>query len=317
MKIGWVGVHEEGLSAFEAVCAAGYDVTGLITLTSDRARKRCGSVDYSSACHRFDVPLVRVENINDASGLAALSSFACDLIVVLGWGQILGSSALRHATLGTVGSHASLLPHNRGSAPVNWAIIRGETEGGNSLMWLAEGVDSGHLIDQRRFPITAYDTCETVYQKVSETNRQMLLDLLRQLDEGQRPGVAQVHTDEPLLPRRRPKDGQVNWQSGSPDVYNFVRALARPFPGASTFLCGEEIRIWKAAHIGLRPAEHTSPGTVLGPVHCPDEAACGQMVMCADGSVLLLEVEDSAGHVIKGRELSERNWQGEILGNVK
>ena len=315
MRIGWVGVHAEGISALKAVCGAEYDVTGLITLRRDKADKRCGSADYELICQRYDIPYHEVDNINDVDSIDLLQSFRCDVLVVLGWGQILGPEALRQATIGVVGAHASLLPRNRGSAPVNWAIINGEHETGNSLIWLEEGVDAGQLIDQRSFPITSYDSCTTVYDKVAESNLQMMLNLLRQLEAGERPGRPQQEPHEAVLPRRRPQDGVIDWNSSSEEIYNLVRALTRPYPGAFAYLNDQPFRIWSAARTPINQPI-AAAGTVIGPVHSPEPKACGQMIATADGAVLILEVEDSSGNLLQGPELSEQDWIGRRLSNA-
>ena len=312
MKIGWIGVHAEGILALEAVCQTSHDVVGLMTLRQDKAERRCGSGSYESICQRFDIPVHEVDHVNDGSSIEWLKSWNCDLLVVLGWGQILGAEALKTAKIGVVGAHASLLPHNRGSAPVNWAIINGETETGNSLMWLADGVDAGDLIDQQAFPITAYDTCSTLYDRVAESNRDMVLKLLFRLSVGETPGTPQQHTDEPILPRRRPQDGLINWNSSSEDIYNLVRAVTRPYPGAFGELQGETYKIW---NIAVVPTGKTAamPGTILGPVTSPEEKACGVLVATADGAVVVLEIEDEEGTVISGRDLSEQKWARQQL----
>ena len=318
MKIGWIGVHAEGLPALQAACEAEYDVVGLMTLRQEKAERRCGSGSYEVLCERFDIPLSEVTHVNDESSIAVLKSWDCDVLVVLGWGQILGPDALKQAHIGVVGAHASFLPHNRGSAPVNWAIIRDESETGNSLIWLAEGVDSGNLIAQRSFPITPYDTCATIYDNVAESNREMLLDLLRDLEWGDRPGIPQAGHDETILPRRRPSDGLINWNCTSRQIYNLIRAVTRPYPGAFAYLNGKSYRVWNAALLPLTQSL-AEPGSIIGPVTSPDEHGCGVLVATADGAIILLEIEDEAGHILKGRQLSEltqRGWTGRKLSNA-
>lgn len=307
MKIGWIGVHSEGVAALQAVCEADYDVVGLMTLPAPAASKRCGSANYGAICERFQIPQFEVEHINDASSIQILRNWDCDLLVVLGWGQILNATALQTARLGAVGAHASLLPHNRGSAPINWAIIRGETQTGNSLIWLDPEVDTGRLIDQTAFPISQYDNCATLYEEVAASNQKMLLKLLRQLELGECPGKPQPHSCQPLLPRRRPQDGVINWNQSSTKIYNLIRALARPYPGARTVLHGQNFLVWQAA---LLPpfVSGTMPGTILGPVVSPDSQACGISVATADGAVVLLELEDASGKILKGRALSDYRW---------
>ena len=249
VRIGWVGVHAEGISALEAVCAAEYDVVGMLTLRQAKADRRCGSADYQSLCQRYDIPLCPVDHINDPSSVSLLAGWNCDLLVVLGWGQILSRAALQTARIGAVGAHASLLPRNRGSAPVNWAIINGERQTGNSLIWLAEGVDSGELIDQRAFDISVYDTCATIYDKVAWSNREMLLDLCFRLQAGQRPGTPQQHNDEPVLPRRRPQDGLIDWSARTADVVQHGSGAHQTLSWC--FCCPERAEV---PHLGSRTA---------------------------------------------------------------
>ena len=102
-------------------------------------------------------------------------------------------------------------------------------------------------------------------------------------------------------------DGAIRWNSRGEDIYNLVRALARPYPGAFGCLNGTEYRVWKAA---LLPAREpmAPPGTVLGPVLSPEEHACGVLVATADGALLVLELEDNNGRILAGRELCEHHW---------
>lgn len=315
MKIGWVGFHVEGIPALQAVLEAGWPIDAFITLRPDRAAKRSGASDYSPICNQYEVPVYEVVNINDDESLQLLEKLNLDLVFVIGWTQIVRAAALRLARIGMIGAHASLLPRNRGRAPINWVLIRGEKNTGNTLMWLDESVDSGNIIDQMEIPITPYDTCASLYDKVAETNRAMILRLLPRLAIGERPGIAQTHLDEPLLPGRRPEDGKIDWSLGNSDLYNFIRALAQPYPGAFSSLDGKRWKIWQAA---LLPGESTAnylPGQVIGAVYSPIAQACGQAVACGTGMIVLLEVEDENGQIVKGSQLSDLEWQGKVWGS--
>ncbi|MGH7530649.1 MAG: hypothetical protein ACREMN_09735, partial [Gemmatimonadales bacterium] len=117
---------------------------------------------------------------------------------------------------------------------------------------------------------------------------------------------------EPVLRRRRPADGRIVWDSPARMVYDFIRALTRPYPGAFSTLGGTRWWIWAAA-LPDSPLLHlrAAPGEVVGPVICPVEAACGQLVACAHGSgVILLELEDASGRKLMGRDLSDQEWRG-------
>lgn len=315
MRCAWIGSHVEGLPALEALLSAGADITAVVTLTADAAAKRSGAADYEPLCARFGVPLHRVSDVNSPEAVALLRSLALDVLFVIGWSQILRADALATARLGAVGAHASMLPRNRGSAPINWALIRGEQETGNSLLWLADGVDTGAVIDRVAIPITPYDTCASLYERVALTNRDMLLKLWRALLTGERPGTPQPEVAEPPLPRRRPADGLVDWHAPSHSVYDFVRALTRPYPGAFGHLQGKRWTVWQAALPPLDALPIAKPGTCLGPVVSPADEACGQLVACGQGAVTLLEVQTEDGTVLRGRALGNMDWRGQTWTN--
>jgi methionyl-tRNA formyltransferase len=302
--------------ALEALVAQRVPIAAVLTLSPPLAAKRSAAADYISLCRRFNLPLYQVADINDDDTVALLQSLSLDLVFVLGWSQILRPATLRTARLGMIGAHASLLPHNRGSAPINWALIGGEVEGGNTLMWLAEGLDTGEIIDQTKFPISPYDTCATLYDRVAASNREMILRVLPQLLAGERPGRPQPITGQPVLPRRRPGDGKIDWTLNSGALYNFVRALTRPYPGAFSWLDGRRWLIWQAALVPAAPQPAARPGEVLGPVWSPVEAACGQLVACGRGSLVLLEVEGDDGEVLKGRHLADQDWTGKMWADA-
>jgi methionyl-tRNA formyltransferase len=313
LRIGWIGFHVEGQMALSALLERGYRPEAVITLAEEQLAKRSGAFCYEEICRRHNLKRYTIRHINDPESVELLRRLALDVVFVIGWSQIIGPEALRTASLGMIGAHAAWLPHNRGSAPVNWAILRGESEGGNTLMWLSDKVDEGEIIDQTAFPITPYDTCATVYEKVAQSNCDMILDLLPKLMAGQRPARPQPAGNEPLLPRRRPEDGRIDWTQSSRNVYNFIRALTRPYPGAFGEMAGKTYWIWDAALLPGEPYDEAEPGRVMGPMLNPwPSQACGQVVACGRGAVVLLEVETPDGTVWKGRELSELAWEGKI-----
>lgn len=316
LRFGWIGFHREGFPALEALLARGTPVKTVVTLLPEQLAQRSASTLYDEICEKYRIPLHKVANINSKEAVELLRSLDLDIIFVIGWSQILSSEALAAAKIGVVGAHASLLPHNRGSAPINWAIIKGERQTGNTLMWLNEGVDTGEIIDQEAFGISPYDTCDTLYDQVAATNLRMISRFVDRVSGGNivRSAPAAEHPLTPVLPRRRPQDGLVNWTCGSRNVYDFIRAITRPYPGAFSFLEGKRWLIWKCALVeGL--SNNYPPGTIVGPVISPDPRACGQAVACSEGIVILLEIEDSDGNVMTGYALSEQQWKGKRWTN--
>jgi methionyl-tRNA formyltransferase len=310
LKIGWLGFHEEGQAPLQALLQAGWKLDCLVTLREEQLARRSGAVDFGTFAETHSLPLFRIANINDAEARALLRARELDLLFVIGWGQILGPEALTLARLGVVGSHASLLPRNRGSAPVNWSLIRGERTTGCTLFWLDPGVDRGDIIAQELIPISAYDTCATIYDKVGQANAKMILELLEEVRHGRLPRRAQGESEVQVLPRRRPKDGLIDWTQPADRLYDFIRALTRPYPGAFSWLGDTRYSIWTSALLDLPRLPTLAPGTIIGPSCSPEPRACGQIVACTSGALLLLELEKPDGEILSGVQLSEQRWRG-------
>jgi methionyl-tRNA formyltransferase len=122
-----------------------------------------------------------------------------------------------------------------------------------------------------------------------------------------------LSSDEPVLPRRRPEHGSIDWRASSLEVYNFIRALARPYPGAYSWLDGRRYMIWEAALLPGDPYHGAPAGRVLGAAinPCPG-AACGQTVACGKGAVIVLEAQCEDGTTLKGMKLSQQIWEGKV-----
>src|SRR5207302_8104694 len=154
----------------------------------------------------------------------------------------------------------------------------------NSLIRPAEGVDRGALIDQGPLSIPPYDPGPSLHDQVATSNRDMPPRLPPRLLAGERPGRPQPASEHPELPRRRPADGLIDWSRPSREVYDFIRALTRPYPGAFSWLDGTRWTVWQAALLlsGNGTTAPVEPGTVLGPLVSPVAEACGQMVACGE-----------------------------------
>ncbi|PRX28364.1 UDP-4-amino-4-deoxy-L-arabinose formyltransferase / UDP-glucuronic acid dehydrogenase (UDP-4-keto-hexauronic acid decarboxylating) [Meinhardsimonia xiamenensis] len=305
LRIGWLSHHVEGIRPLKAILAAGFPVHAIITLEDELRARRSGAADYAGIAAAHGIPLHHVRNVNDPEAVALLKGLELDILFVIGWSQILHPPALRSARLGCLGAHASLLPANRGSAPVNWALIKGENLTGNTLMRLAEGVDAGDILAQRPIPITPFDNVATIYDRVAETNCEMILELLRDLSAG-KPLQARPQTDvgAPLLPRRRPEHGLIDWATPARQVYDFIRALTRPYPGAFSAADGVRMTVWRSALLPLS-GSLAAPGTVLGPLISDTPEACGLIVACAEGAVAVLELEEDGSKTLSGPALAQ------------
>ena len=317
MRIGWIGFHMEGLPALQAVAKAGLGIRAVITLEQKLAGKKSGSSDYHKICKKLKLPLIEVVDINDENSFVILKKMDLDLVFVIGWTQLLSPRILKLAKIGMIGAHASLLPHNRGRAPINWALINGEKKTGNTLFWLTKDADRGDIIDQTLIPITPYDTCTSLYSQVAKSNEEMILRTLAELFTGKIEGKTQRQNAEPPLPERHPEDGSIDWTKDSLSVYNFIRALTRPYPGAFSRLLGHCFFVWQSALLNGNYTFRADPGEVIGPVFSPVDNACGQVVACGNGAIILLELERDDGVIFSGKRLSDQSWKGKNFNNGK
>jgi methionyl-tRNA formyltransferase len=247
IRIAFVGCVEEGRRSLETLLDMGEHVSAVFTLAPELAAKVSGAVPWGDITTRARIPLHFVHNMNEPGAVEILRGLAPDLLFCVGWTQLLKTPVLEIPKIGCLGFHASLLPYYRGRAPVNWAIINGEKQTGNTLMFLDEGVDTGDILAQRAFPIADHDTCATIYERVAISEDEMIREVMPLIHEGRMPRRPQDHAAATVMPRRRPEDGVVDWTRTTKQLHDWVRALTHPYPGAFTTLAGRRVWIWKAS----------------------------------------------------------------------
>ena len=282
-KVLMIGAVHEAVPALHALLRAPVELAGLVTAPPERAGRMSGFVDLGPVADAAGVPVLRTTDVNAADSLGWIRARRPDLVVVVGWSRLVGDELLALPRRGCIGFHASLLPQGRGRAPVNWAIIRGWTRTGNSMMYLAPGADTGDLVAQEEIPIGPDDDCGTVYREVGAAGARMLTAHLPGLLAGTAPRLGQQDDLATHLPKRTPAMGITDWDRPARAVHDWIRGQTVPYPGAFTVLDGATVRLWRS-----RPVDHQGaagpPGTVLRVG--PD----GIEVAAADGPLLLTEV---------------------------
>jgi methionyl-tRNA formyltransferase len=289
IKIVWVGFHMEGVPAYKAL-AINHHIIATLSLTTDSAKRRSGVANYKVLSKINKINYFEISNINDSHTLELLSNLNPDIIIVFGWSQILSQEVLNIPRIGVIGAHASLLPLHRGSAPINWAIINGLDKTGNTLIWLNDGVDTGIIIDQTEFEITPYDSCKTLYSKVAKSNRVMLLRNMERIILHGKVGKQQTDLQESLLPRRKPSDGLISFNQTASVVYNFIRAIAKPYPGAFFLHEGKKYVVWNASFVESM-IHNSKPGVILEHIYSYSKSHCGLMVSTKVGAIIIYSVE--------------------------
>ena len=283
-RVIFVGAVHEAVPALGALLGSGADIAEVVTLPAERSASTSGFVDLEPLATARGVAVRRCVDINSTDSVRHVRELRPDLIVVTGWTRLLSAELLGVPPRGVIGFHASLLPRYRGRAPVNWAILRGETVTGNTMMYLDAGTDTGDIVDQQIVPITPGDTCASVYARVGEAGADMLRRHLPALLDGTASRRPQGPADGPPLPKRSPEMGITDWNRPARAVHDWIRALTRPYPGAFTFIAGRKLMLWASA-VGGACARQPA-GEVLG--YDKD----GVRVATADGALVLASVSD-------------------------
>lgn len=202
--------------------------------------------DDLGAKYRFPVITIRGK-ISGARYIEHLAPLKPDLLIALGWYYMIPQKVRQLAPLGCAGIHASLLPKYRGGAPISWAIINGESETGVTFFYFEDGVDTGDIIAQEVIPIDIHDTNASVYEKATAASIRVLRSTIPHIARGTAPRIPQDHAQATQFPQRSPKDGLIDWQWSAKQIYDFIRAQTRPYPGAYTFLDNRTVSIWVSA----------------------------------------------------------------------
>jgi methionyl-tRNA formyltransferase len=237
-----------------------------------------------------------------------------DLAVVCGWRTIIDPSCASSFRLGLVAAHDSLLPKYRGFAPLNWAIINGETETGVTLFLIGEGeVDSGAVISQLKVPISRNDYAIDVYEKITDATITLFEDLFTSYQKGAVPISAQDENQATYTCKRSPQDGAIDWRHPWSRVYDLIRALAHPYPGAFCASSGKTYHIRKASpgHYLQRDYVGRIPGKVI------DIRPTGIEVLCGNGSLFIEEWENKEASIVECPSHSIKSINTTLSGGAR
>ncbi|HEY8187102.1 MAG TPA: methionyl-tRNA formyltransferase [Pyrinomonadaceae bacterium] len=282
----FVGSKQLGLDALQTMVEAiPGRVAAAITL-DDAADKRSVLPKFRAYCDSVDLPLSIAKGPSDLTDL--VQKYCPYYVLVAGWYWIIKPSLLATVPAGFLGLHQSLLPKYRGSAPLVWAALRGEKQTGVSLFYFDEGIDTGDVVDQVSFALTPHDTITDVLAKAETAAVELVTRYAEPLLSGTAPRRKQDHELASYGSPRRPEDGRISWNQPASEVYNFIRAQTRPYPGAFTNLAeGKVLRIWQAS---LFPYPYYGVPGLVGQKHRD-----GFVVACGEGAITIHEWELDGG----------------------
>lgn len=284
MRIVFMGTPAFAVPSLKILLKNGYEVVSVVTVP-DRPGGRGLKVRHSAikeyaASH--SLPLLQPSDLRDPGFLSSIRSLNPDLLVVVAF-RILPPELYGLARLGAFNLHASLLPKYRGAAPINRAIMQGETETGVTTFLLQETVDTGSILLQARVRIGRDETAGELHDKLAEVGAEIVLQTVRLLELGKAVPRAQDDSKATPAPKIRKEDCRIDWSLPSARLHDFVRGLS-PAPGAWTTLNGRIVRIVRTSFGGGVTEDRGEPGTIV-------TSGENFMVRTGDGWIEVVELQ--------------------------
>ena len=231
MKAVVFAYHEVGARCLQALLDGGVDVQLVITHTDD-PNERIWFTSVAELAAKAGIPVITPESASEPDVQARIAAIAPDYIFSFYYRQMIPMSVLNLAKIAPLNMHGSLLPKYRGRVPINWAVLHGETETGATLHVMAEKPDAGDIVAQQAVTIGPDETAGEVFGNVTAAAAETLKSVLPQLLKGDVPRRPNNLSEGSYFGGRKPEDGRIHWDQTAAQVYNLIRAVAPPYPGA-------------------------------------------------------------------------------------
>lgn len=291
LRLAYLSCHFSGAIKLDFLLSRGVRPAAIITIDPAMAARHdvAGYHDFAPLARRHRIPLHRLADFRftHTRDRAFMRARHFDILLISGWQRIVPATVLEELGIGAVGEHGSseYLPRGRGRSPVNWSLIRNRRRYVVHLFMANPEADAGALIDYEVLTLNCWDDVRTVYAKAALSSGKLFLRNLPALRDGSWRPRAQAPVPATWLPKRGRADDIMDWKAPTLDLFNLVRGITRPYPGAFTRLEGREVSIWRAQPFDYEPDDFTArPGEVLAVF--PDGSAA---VKTVDGVLLLTE----------------------------
>lgn len=294
MRVVFMGTPEFAVPSLAAISKK-HEVLAVVT-QPDRKRGRGQKVSFSPVkawAVENEYKVWQPKRVSNPQFITKLQSLKADAVVVVAFGQLIPDEILTATPYGCINLHSSLLPKYRGASPINAAIINGEKETGVTTMYLNSQWDAGDIILQEKEGISPRDTSGTLHDRLMVKGAHLLVETLRQIEEGVAPRIPQNHADATYAYKLSKDDGFVDFTKSALQLDCLIRGM-NPWPVAYTVVGGERIKIWEAS-----PREGKGePGRVI------DVTEQGLVVGCGKGLLSLEVVQRPNSRSITGRDLA-------------
>ncbi|OGK28120.1 hypothetical protein A3C28_01180 [Candidatus Roizmanbacteria bacterium RIFCSPHIGHO2_02_FULL_39_9] len=296
-KIGVAGNHTTTIDLISNLLHHGYKIDCIINIASSLDGKVAGYTDLGSFAKKNRIKIIRPKTygLKSEYDKKAIGDLKLDVLLVCGWQRLVPEWLLSTLTIGAFGTHGSWkpLPYGRERSPGNWSLLLGKDTFIDNLFKYDSGIDSGAIVGSIQFKLSPFDTIATYYHKDQLVQQTLLLKHLPALLSGtfnyrMQPTAKKAF----LLPKRTEEDGVIDWNWKTEYIFNLVRAVTRPYPGAYTFLKSKKITIWNAIPFHLFRSFKTK--------------RVGEIIAAFDDSTFVVRTNDGALQVL---EYEATNWR--------
>ena len=254
------GYHGMGCLGLEALLAHGYEVAAVFTHRDD-PREEIWWPSLSDAARAHRIPLFHPESAKEPEVRERIATLAPDVLFSFYYRYLIPDAVLELAPQGAFNLHGSLLPQFRGRSPVNWVLVQGESQTGVSLHRMVARPDAGDLVDQEAVAIAPLDTAFTLFRKLEGAARRLLDRALPAIAAGTAHETPLDLAAGSYFGGRKPADGAIDWNWSAQRIFDLVRAVTPPYPGAFTTFDGRTLLVWWALPLGDH--HEAEPGTVV------------------------------------------------------
>lgn len=304
----FMGTPDFALATLQGLIDFGLNLVGVYT-QPDRPKgrgKKLAAPPVKELAQQYAIPVFQPQKLRDPAVVEELKGLQPDLIVVVAYGQILPKSVLEIPQYGCINVHASLLPKYRGAAPINKAIVAGETVTGVTTMYMDVGLDTGDMLVKRELEIGDNETAGELHDRLALLGREAMEETLKKICDGTLTAEQQDDSLSCYAPMMKKEDGRIDWNQPAAAVHNLVRGLD-PWPGAYTYLDGEVLKL-SATRVDNGLAG--KPGEILAADKTGVRVACAEGGLVIDGLQLPGKKRLAAVNFLSGRPL----FVGTILG---
>lgn len=300
LRLGFAGTPEFAVPALEALANSSHKICAVFTQPdrpAGRGRtKRAGAVKRRAI--ELGLPVHQPESFKLPAAQGILDALALDALIVVAYGLILPPAALGAPKLGCFNIHASLLPRWRGAAPIQRALMAGDSTTGVSIMRMESGLDTGPILAQRTIDIGELDTGKSLHDRLARLGAELLCESMGALMRGSIVEVPQSVHGVTYAEKIRKSEACIDWRQTAVQIWRLVRAF-NPRPVAETRLNGEQLRIWDAQLLDIAPG--AEPGSVLRATEQGIDVACGQ------GALRVLRLQQAGRKPLEAREFVRAN----------